>query len=84
MTTYKIIHYTKNAPLGENVFTSNVFRKTELQSQFDALVKKLNDGESAEYMKENSTHFYPSMLYVEKQNGKLYRYDYCGNKRLYN
>jgi hypothetical protein len=86
MTTYKIIHYTNESQLGIDVYKTNVFRQTELQAQFESLVKKLKPGESAEYMKEDAKQFYPSMLYVENQNGILYSYTPKGHKRysMYN
>lgn len=74
MTTYRIIHYTKENQLGDTVFSLDYFRKTELEGQFYTLVKKLKPGESAEYMKEDAKQFYPSMLYVENENGILYSY----------
>lgn len=70
MTTYRIIHYTTDCPLGNDYFTTTTFRQTELQNQFELLVSKLKDGESAEYMKEDKIYFHPSMLYVEKENGQ--------------
>ena len=81
MTTYRIIHYTNNNPLGADIYKTNVFRQTELQSQFEALVKRLQPGESAEYMKEDNKRFYPSMLYVENENGILYTYTPQGYKK---
>jgi len=81
-TTYRIIHYTATSQLGTDVYKTNVFRQTELQQQFETLVKKLKPGESAEYMKEDSKRFYPSMLYVENENGVLYSYTYNGFRRV--
>ena len=81
-TTYSIIHYSLENPIGEDYYTSTVFNQTELQNQFETLVKRLKPGESAEYMKEDSKKFYPSMLYVENENGKLYSYTYTGRKKL--
>lgn len=82
MTTYRIIHYDSANPLGKDVYTSNVFNQTELQQQFETLVKSLKDGESAEYMKEDNKMFYPSMAYVERENGKLFTYTPNGYKKL--
>lgn len=81
-TTFIIIYYTNTSPLGEDVFTTNVFNKTELETQFKNLCDKLQNGESAEYMKEDNKRFYPSMLYVEKENDILYSYTYTGKKRI--
>lgn len=80
-TTYRITKYTNDNPIGEDVFTSTVFMQTELQSQFEKLVRQLKPGESAEYMKEDSKHFYPSMAYVENEGGILYCYTQQGYKK---
>jgi hypothetical protein len=80
MTTYKIIHYTSIDPIGNTIHKTNTFNKTELQSKFDALVKRLKPGESVEYMKEDDKYFYPSMAYVENENGVLYAYTAKGHK----
>lgn len=82
MTTYRIIHYTNDSQLGKDVFKTNVFRQTELRSQFESLVKKLKPGEAAEYMKEDEKKFYPSMVYVENENGILYSYTPKGHRRV--
>ena len=82
MTKYSIIYYSLENPIGEDYYTSKVFNQTELQSQFESLVKKLKPGESAEYMKEDNKRFYPSMQYVENENGKLYSYTYTGHKKV--
>lgn len=81
MTTYRIIHYTNESQLGKDVFTTKTFRQTELQQQFESLVKRLKPGESAEYMKEDAKRFYPSILYVENENGILYTYTPTGHKK---
>lgn len=57
MTTYRIIHYTTDSQLGKDVYKTNVFRQTELQAQFESLVKRLKPGESAEYMKEDAKRY---------------------------
>jgi len=82
MTTYKIIHYSSENPLGKIIFSLDYFRKTELENQFHTLAKILKPGESAEYMKEDEKQFYPSMLYVFNENGKLYSLTHTGHKRL--
>ena len=82
MTTYRIIHYTKSDPAGSTIFSLDYFRNTELESQFYLLVKKLKPGESAEYMKEDEKQFYPSMLYVENENGTLYSYTHTGHRKV--
>jgi ribosomal protein S3AE len=82
MTTYKIIHYTAKEPLGINVVETNCFKKSAMELAFESLVKKLIDGESAEYMKEDNVFFYPSMQYVVKENGVLYSYTASGNRRV--
>lgn len=80
MQTFRIIHYPSPDSLGIDVYTSSVFRKTELEYQFDALVRRLKPGESAEYMKEDNIFFYPSLAYVENENGILYTYTTQGHK----
>lgn len=80
MKVYRIIHYQNTSPLGVDVFKSDKFCKSELESQFQALAKKLLPGESAEYMKEDDKYFYPSMAYVENENGTLYTYTAKGHK----
>lgn len=82
MTTYHIIHYTKESQLGDTVFSLDYFRKTELESQFYALVKKLKPGESAEYMKSDNRNFYPSIMYIENENGTLYSYTHTGHRKV--
>ena len=83
MTTYYIIHYTATKPLGNTVFTSKKFNQAELQQQFDAVVKTLAEGESVEYLKVDNKYYYPSLQYVEKEKGILYRYTPKGAKREY-
>lgn len=80
MTIYSIIHYTSADPIGKTVHKTDTFNKTDLQSKFDALVKQLKPGESAEYMKEDNKRFYPSLAYVENENGVLYSYTTKGHK----
>lgn len=80
MTTYKIIHSTDTNQIGNTIHKTNTFNKTDLQNKFDALVKQLKPGESAEYMKEDDKYFYPSMAYVENENGTLYTYTAKGHK----
>lgn len=80
MTTYKIIHYGTIEPIGNTIHQTNTFNKTELQNKFDTLVKELKPGESAEYLKEDDKYFYPSMAYVENENGTLYTYTAKGHK----
>lgn len=82
MTTYHIIHYTNEFKPGKTIFSLTYFNKTELESQFHTLAKSLKPGESAEYMKEDGKQFYPSMLYVFNENGKLYSFTHTGHKRL--
>jgi len=82
MTTYRIIHYTNAVPLGIDVVKTNTFKKTELEQHFETTAKKLSDGESVEFMKEDNVYFYPSMAYVVKENGILYSYTASGNKRI--
>jgi hypothetical protein len=81
MTTYRIIHYTKECQLGIDVFKSKTFNKTDLESRFYSLVKKLQPGESAEFMKEDAKFFYPSIQYVVNEGGKLWCYAINGNRR---
>ncbi|HEY3525606.1 MAG TPA: hypothetical protein VGK47_05380 [Nitrososphaeraceae archaeon] len=81
MATYRIIHYTPGNPLGTDVFKTDIFRSSELEQQFETLVNKLQPGESAEYMKEDEKYFYPSMAYVENDNGTLYSYTHKGHRR---
>lgn len=80
MKTFSIIHYTAIDPIGNTIYKTNTFNKIELQNKFDALVKQLKPGESAEYMKEDDKYFYPSMAYVENENGVLYAYTAKGHK----
>lgn len=82
MTTYRLIKYDPANPLGQNIVVATTFRQTELQSQFQTLVKSLQPGESAEYMKEDEEYFYPSMAYVENENGILYSYTAKGHRRV--
>ena len=82
MTTYRIIHYTKDSVLGTDIHKTNTFNKTELETIFHSLVKQLQPGESAEYMKEDDKWFYPTMMYVENENGKLYTHTATGKRKL--
>jgi len=82
MTTYYILHYTTADPLGKEIYKTNVFRQTELQNQFKDLCRRLESGESAEYMKVDEKYYYPSMQYVENENGVLYSYTAKGHRRV--
>lgn len=81
-TIYRIIHYKEGSDLGTDIHKTTTFRQTELQSIFENLVRRLQPGESAEYMKEDSKYFYPSMAYVENENGTLYTYTAQGYKKV--